>query len=75
MKWTIKLITKRKRKQPARLKANTIDELVEKLSKKSSRILDFELETRVNNPAYWKSLILEKLFEKTHESETAPTLF
>lgn len=75
MKWSVKLITKRKNKHPVRLKANSIDELAEKLSKRSNRFLDFEIETPVNDPSYWKKLILEKLFEKTHKSDSSPILF
>lgn len=75
MKWSVKLITKRKRKQPVRLKANSIDEMAEKLSKRSTKFLDFEIETPVNDPEYWKNLILSKLFQKTRNSDTTPTLF
>src|SRR5687768_8592072 len=59
MKWRIRVVTKRKRKQAMRIKGNSIDELTEKLAKHSSKFLDFEIETPVNDPAYWKSLILK----------------
>ena len=75
MKWRVRLISKRQRKQALRVKANTIDELAEKLRKHSNRFLDFEIETTVNDPAYWKALILNKLFEKTHSTKSDPTLF
>lgn len=75
MKWKVRLITKRKRKQALRVKATTLEELVEKLAKHSSKLVDFEIETSVNDPAYWKSLILAKLFEKTHAEESTPLLF
>lgn len=58
-----------------RIKGNSIDELAAKLAKHSSKFLDFEIETPVNDPAYWKSLILAKLFEKTHREDSTPTLF
>lgn len=75
MKWSIKLVTKRKRKMPVRLKANSIDELAEKLSKRATKFLDFEIETAVNDPEYWKNLILSKVFKKTRSTEKTPTLF
>jgi hypothetical protein len=75
MKWKVRVITKRKRKQALRVKANTLEELVEKLSKHAGKILDFEIETSVNDTGYWKSLILAKLFEKTHTEDTTPLLF
>jgi hypothetical protein len=75
MKWRVRLVTKRKRKQALRIKGNSIDELASKLAKHSSKFLDFEIETPVNDPAYWKSLILAKLFEKTHVKDATPTLF
>jgi len=58
-----------------RVKANTIEELVEKLSRHAAKIQDFEIETSVNDPAYWKTLILAKLFEKTHTEDSTPLLF
>jgi len=75
MKWRVRLVTKRKRKQAMRIKGNSIDELAAKLAKHSEKFSDFEIETAVNDPAYWKSLILLKLFEKTHSKDTTPTLF
>lgn len=75
MKWKIRLVTKRKRKQSLRVKANTIEELVEKLSRHAGKIQDFEIETTVNDPGYWKALILSKLFEKTHTDDSTPLLF
>jgi hypothetical protein len=66
MKWCVRLITKRVRKRTFRVKANSIDELAEKLRKHANKFLDLEIETPVNDPDYWKSLILMKLFEKTH---------
>jgi hypothetical protein len=75
MKWRVRLITKRKRKQAMRIKGNSIDELAAKLAKHSGKFSDFEIETAVNDPVYWKSLILQKLFEKTHSTDTTPTLF
>ena len=74
MKWRVRLVTKRKRKQALRIKGNTIDELAAKLAKHSSKFSDFEIETPVNDPAYWKSLILKKLFEQTHREDATPTL-
>ena len=68
-------MTKRKRKQALRIKGNSIDELAGKLAKHSRKFLDFEIETPVNDPVYWKSLILAKLFEKTHREDPTPTLF
>jgi hypothetical protein len=75
MKWKIRLITKRKRKQALRLKANSIQELVDKLSLFAGKIHDFEIENIVNDPAYWKTLILSRLFEKTHTEDSTPLLF
>jgi thioredoxin reductase len=75
MKWKVRIITKRKRKQAMRVKANTIEELVEKLSRHAGKIQDFEIETSLNDPAYWKTLILAKLFEKTHTEDSTPLLF
>jgi hypothetical protein len=74
MKWRVRLVTKRKRKQAMRIKGNSIDELAMKLAKHSSKFSDFEIETPVNDPAYWKSLILKKLFEQTHQEDSNPTL-
>jgi hypothetical protein len=75
MKWKVRVITKRKRKQAMRVKANTLEELVEKLSRHAGKIQDFEIETSLNDPAYWKTLILAKLFEKTHTEDSTPLLF
>jgi hypothetical protein len=75
MKWRVRLVTKRRRKQTMRIKGNSIDELATKLAKHSGKFSDFEIETAVNDPAYWKSLILLKLFEKTHNKNSTPTLF
>jgi thioredoxin reductase len=75
MKWKVRIITKRKRKQAMRVKANTIEELVEKLLRHAGKIQDFEIETSLNDPAYWKTLILAKLFEKTHTEDSTPLLF
>lgn len=58
-----------------RVKANTIEELVEKLLRHAGKIQDFEIETSVNDPAYWKTLILARLFEKTHTEDSTPLLF
>ena len=60
---------------PLKVRARTIDELAEKLRKHQNRFLDFEIETPVNDPAYWKRLILAKLFQKTHSTDSNPTLF
>ena len=71
MKWRVRLVTKRSRKQALRIKANSIEELASKLTKHAGKMLDFEIENAVNDRAYWKSLILEKLFQNTHsEDET-----
>ncbi len=75
MKWKVRIVTKRKRKQSLRVKANTIEELVEKLLRHAGKIHDFEIETSVNDPGYWKALILSKLFEKTHSEDSTPLLF
>ena len=74
MKWRVRLVSKRKRKQAVRIKGNSIDELAVKLAKHSTKFSDFEIETPVNDPAYWKSLILKKLFEQTHREDSNPTL-
>jgi hypothetical protein len=74
MKWRVRLVTKRKRKQAMRIKGNSIDELATKLAKHSAKFTDFEIETPVNDPAYWKTLILKKVFEQTHREDTNPTL-
>ena len=66
MKWSVRLIPKRNRKRTFRVKASSIEDLAEKLSKHANKFLDLEIETPVNDPAYWKSLILMKLFQKTH---------
>jgi hypothetical protein len=75
MKWTIRVITKRNRKRALRVKASSIDELAEKLSRHARKLIDFEIETPVNDPNYWKSLILQKVFQRTHQGDTTPTLF
>ena len=75
MKWTIRVMTKRNRKRALRLKANSIDQLAEKLSRHATKLIDFEIETPVNDPGYWKSLILQKVFQKTHNEDPTPTLF
>jgi hypothetical protein len=74
MKWRVRLVTKRKRKQAMRIKGNSIDELATKLAKHAAKFTDFEIETPVNDPAYWKTLILKKVFEQTHREDTNPTL-
>jgi hypothetical protein len=75
MKWKIRVITKRHRKKALRLKANTIDEIAAKLSRHAGKFSDFEIETVVSDAKYWKTLILQKLFEKTHSEDATPTLF
>lgn len=75
MKWTIRVLTKRNRKKALRIKANSIDDLAEKLSRHAGKLIDFEIETPVNDPAYWKSLILQKVFQNTHKEDPTPTLF
>jgi len=75
MKWTVRLVTKRKRKHPFRVKATTIEALCAKLTRHAGKFLDFEIETPVNDPAYWKTLILSRLFQKTHSDDQTPTLF
>jgi len=75
MKWTIRLTTKRNRKYAKRLKANSIEDLVKKLSRYAKNLYDFEIETSVGDPAYWKALILQKLFQTTHSEDHTPTLF
>ena len=67
MKWTVRIITRRKRKYPFKVKASSIEELTDKLRRHAGKIQDLEIETPVNDPDYWKSLILMKLFSKTHE--------
>ncbi len=69
MKWRVRLVTKRTRKQALRIKANSIEELAEKLTKHAGKMLDFEIENPVNDASYWKSLILSKLFENTHSED------
>ena len=75
MKWRVRVETKRKRKQALRIKASTIEELVEKLVKHAGKIEDIQIETYVSDPAYWKSLIMNRLFERTHSSDQTPILF
>jgi len=74
MKWTVRVTTKRNRMRALRVKANSIDEMAEKLSKHARKIQDFNIETPVNDPQYWKDLILQKLFEKTHQEDPNPLL-
>ena len=74
MKCIVRVTTKRNRKRALRLKANSIDELAEKLSRQAGKIQDFNIETPVNDPQYWKDLILQKLFEKTHQEDPNPIL-
>jgi len=75
MKWVVRVITKRQRKQALRIRAKSIDELARKLSKHVSKIQDLQIETPPTNHGYWKSLIMLKLFKKTHAEDTTPTLF
>lgn len=75
MKWQVRVVTKRKRKQALRVKATTIDGLVQKLAKHAAKIQDIEMETSVSDPVYWRSLILNRLFEKTHTGDSDPILF
>ena len=75
MKWQVRVMTKRKRKQALRIKATTIDELVEKLARHAGKIVDIQIETAVSNPAYWKSQIMNRLFERTHTGDSNPILF
>ena len=75
MKWRVIVQTKRKRKQALRVKATTIEELVEKLAKVAGKIEDIQIETHVSDPAYWKTVILKRLFEITHSSDQTPILF
>jgi hypothetical protein len=69
MRWRVRVITKRKRKMALRIKANSIEELAGKLSRHATKVVDFEIENPVNDAAYWKSLILTKLFEVTHAED------
>ena len=69
MKWRVRVVTKRRRKQAFRVKATTIEELVEKLARHAGVIQDIEIETAVSDPVYWRSQILNRLFEKTHSQE------
>lgn len=73
MKWRVRVETKRKRKQALRVRANTLEELVNKLAKHAGKIQDIQIETVVSDPTYWKSKIMNLLFEKTHTEE--PILF
>ena len=75
MKWQVRVQTRRKRKQALRVKATTIEELVEKLTKHAGKIEDIVIETHVSDPDYWKAQIMKRLFERTHESDTNPILF
>jgi hypothetical protein len=75
MKWRVRVQTKRRRKQALRVKASTLDELVDKLARHASKIEDIQIETAVSDPAYWRSVILNRLFEKTHGSDANPILF
>jgi hypothetical protein len=75
MKWKVRLFTKRKRKYALRVKANSIEELVEKMTRHARQLTDFVIETPVSDPVYWKSRILARLFSKTHKDNKNPTLF
>ncbi len=75
MKWKVRLQTKRKRKYALRVKANSIEELVEKLARHASNLTDITIETPVSDPLYWKSRILTRLFSKTRKDKKSPTLF
>jgi hypothetical protein len=75
MKWRVRLETKRKRKYALRIKAKSIDELVEKLARHAKNITDIIIETPVSDPLYWKSRILTRLFSKTRKDKKSPTLF
>ena len=75
MKWRVRLQTKRKRKYALRIKAKSIEELVEKLSRHANNITDFIIETPVSDPVYWKSRILTRLFSKTRKDKKNLTLF
>lgn len=68
-------MTKRKRKYALRIKANSIEELVEKMTRHAGKLLDIVIETPVSDPLYWKSRILSRLFSKTHKDKKNPTLF
>jgi hypothetical protein len=74
MKWKVRVITKKTETGHAR-ESESIKELVEKLSRHAGKIQDFEIETSLNDPAYWKTLILAKLVEKTHTEDSTPLLF
>jgi len=69
MRWRVRVITKRQRKRALRIKGNSIEDLAEKLAKHSSKMTDFEIENPVNDPQYWKALILAKLFQNTHSED------
>jgi len=69
MRWQVRVITKRQRKRALRIKANSIEEVAEKLAKHSSKMTDFEIENPVNDPQYWKTLILTRLFHNTHSED------
>jgi hypothetical protein len=75
MKWRVRLQTKRKRKYALRIKAKSIEELVEKLSRHANNITDIIIETPVSDPLYWKSRILTRLFSKTRKDKKNLTLF
>ncbi len=75
MKWKVRLFTKRKRKYALRIKANSIEELVEKMTRYARQLTDFVIETPVGAPLYWKTRILARLFSKTHKDKENPTLF
>jgi hypothetical protein len=75
MKWKVRLFTKRKRKYALRIKANSIEELVEKMTRHARQLTDFVIEVPVGAPTYWKSRILARLFSKTHKDKKNPTLF
>ena len=69
MRWRVRVITKRQRKRALRIKANSIEEVAQKLAKHSSKMTDFEIENPVSDPHYWKTLILTKLFHNTHSED------
>ncbi len=75
MKWKVRVQTKRKRKYALRIKANSIEELVEKLTRHARNITDITIETPVSDPNYWKSRIMTRLFSKTRKDKKSPTLF
>jgi hypothetical protein len=75
MKWKVRLLTKRKRKYALRVKAKSIEDLVDKLARHAGNLTDIIIETPVSDPVYWKSRILNRLFAKTRKDKKSPTLF